>query len=107
MLARGLGQEEGAQAIKGLIDHLTQLMEQMYREGIDLNQKYIKLEAVLNEKRNRASQWVEKTRGELQKEAQLWIQNRKAELDQQFTTERNKWQATFQKEKDSLEDQYK
>ena len=67
--ARAMGQGQGAQAMNEIVIQMSQLVERLYQEGRELQQRHDRLEALLRDERSLAAAWLERTKSDLQKQA--------------------------------------
>ena len=104
--ARTLGQEQGVQAMNEVVNQLVNLVERMYREGRELQQQYDRLEATLVDERRLVVQWLERTKLELQKEAQEFVESHRQSLQRQFEEERSKLTISFEHEREEARAEY-
>ena len=104
--ARTLGQEQGVQAMNEVVNQLVNLVERMYREGRELQQQYDRLEATLVNERSLVVQWLERTKLELQKEAQEFVESHRQSLQRQFEEERSKLTISFEHEREEARAEY-
>ena len=88
------------------VNQLVNLVEQMYREGRELQQQYDRLEATLINERGLVVQWLERTKFELQKEAQEYVESHRQSLQRQFEEERSKLTISFEHEREEARAEY-
>ena len=93
--AQVLGQEQGVQAMREVVNQLVLLAETMYQEGRTLRQQYEQLEAMLLGERQLYSQWLDKTRQELKREAQDYVENYRLGFQKSMEEEKLRMQKAF------------
>jgi F0F1-type ATP synthase membrane subunit b/b' len=94
-----MGQEQGAQAMSDIFSHMSQMIDGLFQEGQQLFQSHSRLEALLNMERSTANEWLQRTKDELQRQAQDFVTNRERALQQQLEEERNKMSSDVERER--------
>ena len=104
--AQALGQEQGVQAMNDVVTQLILLVEQMYQEGRTLQQQYDQLEATLASERQVVTQWLARTKQELQKEAQEFVESHRQSLHKQFEEEKSKMTKALEQDREDARIEY-
>ena len=101
--ARSLGRDEGATAMEGVLQRLTEHMGKMYQEGQGLQNQCAQLKADFQVEMEKAEGWYKRQLQEAKTTADDWASNYKAELDKKFVSEREELRSKMQQEREALQ----
>ena len=84
--ARSLGRDEGATAMEGVVQRLTEHMGKMYQEGQGLQNQCAQLKTDFLAEMDKTAGWYKEQLQETKKTGDAWASDYKADLDREFST---------------------
>ena len=97
--ARALGQGQGAQAMNEIVVQMSQLIDRLFQEGRQLQQRHDQLEVLLNAERRAARDWLETTKNDLQMQAKEFVNGQDQVLRKQYEEDKTKMLSEFERER--------